>query len=191
MTKYRQRTTGLIHTESEIRKLNEGSSIPSPLPADSLGYDVIFPTPKPAPSTAVKVVYLDGCEQDANSNWVEKWSERDMFQDTEEYTQEEQETAYLAKLESDEIARQSEELSKAVQVMLDDSAKTRRYDDIVSECSYATSTGTFGAEAQITVEWRDEVWTYVAQVESDVMAGLRTMPTTDELLNELPTRPTS
>ena len=44
---------------------------------------------KPAPSADYKVVVRDGVEQDANSNWVYAWTERDMFTEyTEEVTDE-------------------------------------------------------------------------------------------------------
>ena len=72
--------------------------------------------------------------------------------------------------------------------MLDNSSVTRGYDSVISECSYASSTGTFGAEAQITVNWRDAVWTYIFQVQVDIKSGDRTEPTLSELLDELPQR---
>ena len=80
------------------------------------------------------------------------------------------------------------EVSEAVQKMLDDSAVTRGYDSIISECSYASSTGNFGKEAQITVNWRDAVWTYIFQVQGDIVSGARTEPTLNNLLTELPVR---
>jgi len=80
------------------------------------------------------------------------------------------------------------EVSEAVQTMLDNSSVTRGYDSVISECSYASSTGTFGAEAQVTVNWRDAVWTYIFQVQVDIKSGDRTEPTLNELLDELPAR---
>lgn len=79
-------------------------------------------------------------------------------------------------------------VESAVQSMLDESSRSRGYDNIISECSYATSTGAFGAEAQITVNWRDAVWSYVFKVQADVLAGTRTEPTLEALLAELPAR---
>lgn len=86
------------------------------------------------------------------------------------------------------LAQKTKLVSDAVENMLNDSAKTRGYDSIISECSYATSTGTFGAEAQVTVDWRDAVWTYVYQVQADVNSGARIEPTLSELMLELPIR---
>jgi len=81
-----------------------------------------------------------------------------------------------------------EEVSQAIQAMLDKSSLSRGYDSVISECSYATSTGSFGAEAQVTVDWRDAVWTYAYQVQEDIKGGVRTEPTLADLLAELPAR---
>lgn len=74
-----------------------------------------------------------------------------------------------------------------VQKILDDGAKEKGYDSIISACSYMGSTN-FGAEAQSFLDWRDAVWTYVYQAESDIKNGDRSEPTIEEFLNELPTR---
>tara|TARA_R100000935_G_scaffold43672_1_gene66133 strand:- start:625 stop:1173 length:549 start_codon:yes stop_codon:yes gene_type:complete len=79
-------------------------------------------------------------------------------------------------------------IASAVQSVLNESSQARNYDSIISECSYATSTGTFGAEAQATVDWRDAVWTHVYNVEAAVIAGSREAPTVTEMLASLPTR---
>jgi len=93
------------------------------------------------------------------------------------HTQEELEAVVKPKIVAD-----------AVQLILDESSRGRGYDSIISECGYATSTGAFGAEAQITVNWRDSVWVYAYKVQADVKAGIRAEPTLKELLLELPKR---
>ena len=87
------------------------------------------------------------------------------------------------------VEQQQKSLEQAVQSHLDSKARERGYDNIVSACSYATSTGTFGTEGQAYVEWRDSVWTYCYNVLSQVQAGTRVAPTIDELIAELPTAP--
>ena len=75
----------------------------------------------------------------------------------------------------------------AVQKHLDDFARTRGYDGILSLCSYATSTHPrFGAEGQAGAAWRDAVWGACYAVMADVQQGLRPVPTKAELLAELP-----
>ena len=70
------------------------------------------------------------------------------------------------------------EIVTATQQRLDDFAKTRNYFGILSACTYATSTNaTFAAEAQYCVEKRDQTWSTIYQIEADVKAGTRPMPT--------------
>ena len=75
-------------------------------------------------------------------------------------------------------------ISATVQKMLDESANERGYDSIISECSYATSIGAFGAEAQITVNWRDSVWAKVFEIQN----ATEQPATIEEFMAMLPTR---
>jgi hypothetical protein len=76
----------------------------------------------------------------------------------------------------------------AVQAMLDAKAQGRRYDSILSACTYATSTQPkFQAEGQACVAWRDAVWSKCYQLMADVDAGVLAQPTVEELLAMLPT----
>ena len=82
------------------------------------------------------------------------------------------------------------QLTGAVQIHLDSVARQRNYDGILSACTYATSTNpTFAAEGQACVNWRDACWTKCYEVMAEVQAGNRGIPTTEELLSELPTSP--
>lgn len=78
-------------------------------------------------------------------------------------------------------------LTQAIQNHLDDTAKTRGYDGILSLASYAASTNTgFAAEALAGVAWRDAVWAKGYEIQAAVIAGTRAVPTEAELLAELP-----
>lgn len=80
-----------------------------------------------------------------------------------------------------------EEFTQAVQVFLNEGARTRNYDGILSLCSYATSQDpTFSAEGQAGVVWRDACWRHCYDVMADVRAGKRGIPTPEELVSELP-----
>lgn len=65
--------------------------------------------------------------------------------------------------------------------------RLRDYDDIVSACSYVSSTNPkYSAEGQSCVAWRDAVWEETYKILDDVWAGIRPLPTIEELLSELP-----
>jgi len=80
-----------------------------------------------------------------------------------------------------------EEIVRAVQRRLNDFARSRNYDNILSACSYVTSTvPQFAAEAAYCVEARDATWATLYAGLADVQAGNRPMPTLEEILLELP-----
>jgi len=92
-----------------------------------------------------------------------------------------------AVLQEEFLASTKSRLISAIQSMLDDKAKERGYDSILSLCTYATSTAAkFSKEGQAAVEWRDEVWAKGYAILADVEGGERAIPTVDELLSELP-----
>ncbi|MDP3124615.1 MAG: hypothetical protein Q8M84_03180 [Thiobacillus sp.] len=78
-------------------------------------------------------------------------------------------------------------LTNVVQAYLDATARTRNYDGILSLCSYAASAHLkFGAEGLAGVAWRDAVWASCYSILAEVQTGIRTVPTADELMAELP-----
>lgn len=75
----------------------------------------------------------------------------------------------------------------AVQRRLDEFARTRGYDGILSAATYATSTvPQFQIEGQYAVEARDLTWAKCYQIMNAALAGERDIPTLAELLDELP-----
>lgn len=72
-----------------------------------------------------------------------------------------------------------------VQAYLDSTAQTRNYDNILSLCTYATSTvEKFRREGQAGVEWRDAVWAKCYEILADIQAGTRGVP--EDIISELP-----
>lgn len=76
----------------------------------------------------------------------------------------------------------------SVQQHLDNWARTRNYDGIMSLCTYATSTNSkFAAEGKAGVDARDATWAACYALLAEVEAGKAAMPTsTDALIAQLP-----
>lgn len=82
---------------------------------------------------------------------------------------------------ADEIATRIEairgDVVNSTQARLDNFARTREYDGILSLCTYATSpSAKFAAEGQYGVEARDATWAKLYEILAEVQAGTRPMP---------------
>ena len=88
MSEYRIRSTGEVKTQGQIRRDNPNVSLPkvwNDNVNETLGIDPVLISPAPAPSADFKIVVRNGVEQDANGNWVQAWTEREMFaEDTDD-----------------------------------------------------------------------------------------------------------
>ena len=78
---------------------------------------------------------------------------------------------------------------QSTQQRLDDFARTRNYDGILSACTYATSSvPKFATEGQYAVQARDATWAALYVLLAEVQAGTRPMPTSyDDVEQMLPT----
>lgn len=84
-------------------------------------------------------------------------------------------------LSAEEIAAQQlalqDQIVAQTQERLDDFARTRNYDGILSACTYATSAvPKFAAEGQYAVQARDATWAALYKFMADVQAGTRPVP---------------
>ena len=81
---YRNKTTGVVSTQGEIRQANSNTSFPKVWDADvctHLNVDPVLAAPQPS-CTALEQVSSVAPVQDANNNWVEGWEVVDKFSDT-------------------------------------------------------------------------------------------------------------
>ena len=88
MSEYRVRATGEVKSQGQIRLDNKNMSLPKVWTAnvcDALGVDPVLEAPAPKPSGNYKIVVRNGAVQDSKGNWVQAWTEREMFT---EYTDE-------------------------------------------------------------------------------------------------------
>lgn len=75
----------------------------------------------------------------------------------------------------------------SIQKHLDDFAKTRGYDGIMSACTYATSTvAKFKTEGQYCVQARDATWSMAYDLLDQVQTGEIDVPTEEEVFAQLP-----
>lgn len=76
----------------------------------------------------------------------------------------------------------------AIQKRLDDFARTRGYDGILSACTYATSAvPKFAAEGRYAVDARDATWSAAYAILAEVQAGDRPIPgSLSEIESDLP-----
>lgn len=78
-------------------------------------------------------------------------------------------------------------LIDGVQEHMDEMAKTRGYDNILSACSYInTGVERFDIEGEQARKWRSQVWAYCYEYLDEVLAGERQIPSLEELIYELP-----
>lgn len=178
MTQYYK--DGQLYTESEIKALNPNTSFPTPFVAPS-DYEVVFETPQPTVGE-LQVAYQDGTEIDSKGNRVIKWSIKDMFEDIPEKTKAEQEAEYLAS----KVAQVAKGMEQAVQSHINAKCVELGYDSENSIAKYLVIGNPFYDECRSISLWIGAVWVYVNQVKNDVEGGTRSMPTTEELLVELP-----
>ncbi|WP_290939246.1 tail fiber assembly protein [Hyphomonas sp.] len=82
MAEYRNRSSGEIKTDTELRAENKNMSFPKAWNSsvhDALNVDPVLEAPAPEPSAAYKSVVRNGAVEDGKGNWVYAWKEQEMF----------------------------------------------------------------------------------------------------------------
>ena len=119
MAEYRDRTTGEIKSQGQLRQENPNMSMPkvwNDNVHDALNVDPILRSPA-ATVGQYQVSVRDGVEQNANGDWVEKYVARDMFADDPDLgTKAEQEAAYQAQLDNEAAERNRAERDRRLAV---------------------------------------------------------------------------
>ena len=105
MGEYRNRTTGEVKTQGELRRDNPNMSMPRVWNSnthDALNVDPVLAAPKPTEGIGTyQEVVRNGVVQDSSNNWVEAWEIKDMFANIEGgQTKSEQEAAYQTNLDN-------------------------------------------------------------------------------------------
>lgn len=143
--------------------------------ADMFRVVTLLETPAPEHDPITQSAVRDGGEL-VDGQWQYKWRVDNLSPEEVEKNIEERNAALVRSVQSRTQAR------------LDDFARTRNYDGILSACTYATSTVLkFAAEGQYCVEARDDTWDTLYGILADVEAGKRPVPSGyEEIEKELP-----
>tara|TARA_R100001460_G_scaffold107884_1_gene157432 strand:+ start:1629 stop:2123 length:495 start_codon:yes stop_codon:yes gene_type:complete len=119
MGEYRNRTTGELKTQGELRRDNPNMSMPrvwNTNTHDALNVDPVFETPKPTSGIGTyQIVVRNGVEKDAKDNWVQAWKIVDMFSDIEGgQTKSQQEAAYQTQLDTNAAERNRNDRNRLI-----------------------------------------------------------------------------
>jgi hypothetical protein len=77
-------------------------------------------------------------------------------------------------------------ISNKIQCLLDTTAQSMHYDNILSARSYAGYSNPFQAEALSLATWSAACWAKAGEIQRAVIAGTRAMPTIAEAMAEMP-----
>lgn len=169
-----QRVEKYPYSINELKKDNPQVSFPKN-PTDELlaSFNVVRVQPTDFPAYDPMTQRIEGAQPVfSDGQWVQSWS--------------------VVLLTADEIAQRQRALQENIvaqtQQRLDDFARTRGYDGILSAATYATSTSSkFAAEGQCCVEARDATWACLYAILAEVEAGIRLAPTSfEDIEKELP-----
>lgn len=166
-------TLDVYKLHSEIRHAFRSVSFPSDMSEKDISSVGLLPVEMtPAPP----VDYTKNCNEAPpalkDGKWVQSW--------------------IVTEASADEVVERKlamrRKIMDGVQRYLDDFARTKTYDSMLSACTYATSTvPQFAKEGQYCVEKRDECWAILARIEAEVLAGTRPAPTGfNDIWAELP-----
>ena len=150
--------------ETEIRGEYPNTSFANPFTPPEV-YQYVFPAPAPTYNPEVEYYREIAPALTAKGNYEQRW---EVFPLPAEQIQANQQAKALRVLE---------ECVASAQQRLDDFAKTRNYDGILSACTYATSTvAKFQSEGQYCVDARDATWSKLYQIMDEVAIGARIKP---------------
>lgn len=161
-------------SHEQIRAANPNVSYPAYFEA-AAGYDWVVVAEPPAYNALTQ--YLEaGLPMQVLGVWKQAWIVKD----------------FDATAIAQRVAAQQQVLIRAItdatQSRLDVFSRTRNYDDILSACTYATSSNPkFKAEGQYCVDVRDATWAKLYAIMADAEQGKRPVPTGyDDIKDELP-----
>lgn len=151
-------------SELEIRNQFPNTSFPFPFQPPE-GFAPVLESPVPTFDPITQGYREVTPTEDTLENWMRTYEVFDL---------EPEQVAANEQAKKDRILK---DVIDSTQKRLDDFAKTRLYDGILSLATYATSTNPkFQAEGQYGVEARDATWAKLYEMLAEVEAGTRPLP---------------
>lgn len=178
----RLRKDGKVLNVQQFRTLHYNTSLPVNLTQEVLNdfdADILLEGKQATDGEFWQYSVRKGEEQIAGK-WYTKYVLGPIFQDYTDdkgvlHTAEDQKNAYITLKTQEKEKALKESIVKFVQERLDNFAKTRNYDSILSACTYATSSvAKFKTEGQYCVNARDATWSKLYQILEAVETGERT-----------------
>lgn len=130
-----------------------------------------------SPFSGIIAIQNDG---DDRGDYIAAWNHPTLSKPTQ---------AQLDALENVEYRRilTKENYSNVIQEHIDSVAQSKEYADGTSLATYIISKNPkWKSEAEIFVDWRDSVWTYVFDTLKKVQSGQMPAPSIEELILQLP-----
>lgn len=169
-------------SEQDIRTANPNLSFPAVF--EHKDYSLVFASPRPTYNPITHFAREIAPVLTGLGHWEQGWEVVPLFNtyiDTAgiTHTQVEQETSAIAADQATKRNALKYSIATETQQRLDDFAKTRGYDGILSACTYATSAiPRLAAEGQRAVNRRDTTWETLYGLLGEAEAGTRAWPTT-------------
>lgn len=176
-----QKTKQVIH-ENEFRSLFPNTALPSVINYKDYGWEVVFNTPMPDYNSITEIV------QEGTPALTSKGHYESTWVISKKFSAKEEEDAAIAESVANSIKVLTENIINAVQDRLDNFARTKNYDEILSACTYATSTvAKFKVEGQYCVDSRDKTWAKLYEILGDIQLGKRPIPSSySDIEKDLP-----
>lgn len=167
-----------VVSQSELRHRNPDTSFPEiwgPDVLEFLGVAVVFPAPKPEFDSISQSVIQGAPVLTDKGHYEQTWT----IVDLDPVVVQANKTAKLEQLKTSIVS--------TVQSNLDAFAKEKGYDNILSACSYATSTNdAFKTEGLRAVLLRDSSWATLYSILADVETGKRIVTSFADIETDLP-----
>ena len=175
------KTKQVIH-ENEFRSLFPNTALPSVINYKDYGWEVVFNTPIPEYNSITEIVQEGTPVLTSKGHYESSWVVSKKFSTKEE------EDAAIAESVANSIKVLTENIINAVQDRLDNFARTKNYDGILSACTYATSTVVkFKVEGQYCVDSRDKTWAKLYEILGEAQSGDRPIPSCyEDIEKDLP-----